>query len=75
VQPRSRRRGWSVHTASLPPTGLKPLREYPNTHVDGFPRFRSDRADAKRRKRNFTLCFGDFKGGPTPGGLGLHPGA
>lgn len=69
---RSRQRGWSDRTDITPPTNLKPLREYPNAHMDGFPRFMSDRAGVERRKQTFTLCFGDFKGGPTPGRLGLH---
>jgi hypothetical protein len=42
--------------------------------VDGFPRFMSDRAEVERWKQTFALYFGEVKGDPTPGSLGLHPG-
>ncbi|MFF4121656.1 ABC transporter substrate-binding protein [Streptomyces sp. NPDC001714] len=67
--------GWSVRTDVTPPTGLKALWEYPNAHLDGFPRFMADRAAIERWKQTFALYFGEVKGDPTPGWLGLHPGA
>ncbi|MEV5714591.1 extracellular solute-binding protein [Amycolatopsis mediterranei] len=67
--------GWSVRTDVTPPAGLKPLWAYPNAHVDGFPRFMADRAGIERWKQTFALYFGEVKGDPTPGWLGLHPGA
>ncbi|MFJ3306971.1 ABC transporter substrate-binding protein [Streptomyces sp. NPDC086549] len=67
--------GWSVRTDITPPAGLKPIWEYPNAHVDGFPRFMADRAEVERWKQTFALYFGEVKGDPTPGWLGLHPGA
>ncbi|WP_328751430.1 extracellular solute-binding protein [Streptomyces sp. NBC_00285] len=67
--------GWSVRTDITPPAGLKPLWEYPNAHVDGFPAFMEDRAQVERLKQTFALYFGEVKGDPTPGVLGLHPGA
>ncbi|MFF0079259.1 ABC transporter substrate-binding protein [Streptomyces canus] len=67
--------GWSVRTDLTPPAGLKPVWEYPNAHVDGFPRFMADRAEVERLKQTFALYFGEVKGDPTPGSLGLHPGA
>ncbi|MEV1068431.1 extracellular solute-binding protein [Streptomyces sp. NPDC050263] len=67
--------GWSVRTDITPPAGLKPVWEYPNANVDGFPRFMSDRAEVERLKQTFALYFGEVKGDPTPGFLGLHPGA
>ncbi|SHI55573.1 ABC transporter substrate-binding protein [Streptomyces sp. 3214.6] len=67
--------GWSVRTDVTPPTGLKPVWEYRNANVDGFPRFMSDRAEVERLKQTFALYFGEVKGEPTPGVLGLHPGA
>ncbi|NEC91437.1 ABC transporter substrate-binding protein [Streptomyces sp. SID12501] len=67
--------GWSVRTDVTPPAGLKPIWEYPDAHVDGFPRFMSDRAEVERWKQTFALYFGEVKGDPTPGVLGLHPGA
>ena len=67
--------GWSVRTDVTPPAGLKPIWEYPNAHVDGFPRFMEDRAAVERWKQTFALYFGEVKGDPTPGVLGLHPGA
>ncbi|WP_371657715.1 ABC transporter substrate-binding protein [Streptomyces sp. NBC_00280] len=67
--------GWSVRTDVTPPAGLKPIWEYPDAHVDGFPRFMSDRAEVERWKQTFALYFGEVKGDPTPGWLGLHPGA
>ncbi|MFE1922125.1 ABC transporter substrate-binding protein [Streptomyces asoensis] len=67
--------GWSVRTDVTPPAGLKPIWEYRNAHVDGFPRFMADRAEVERWKQTFALYFGEVKGDPTPGWLGLHPGA
>ncbi|MEU2282707.1 extracellular solute-binding protein [Streptomyces sp. NPDC013178] len=67
--------GWSVRTDVAPPAGLKPLWEYPDAHLDGFPRFMADRAEVERWKQTFALYFGEVKGDPTPGRLGLHPGA
>jgi hypothetical protein len=43
--------------------------------LDGFPRFMADRAEVERWKQTFALYFGEVKGAPTPGWLGLHPGA
>ncbi|MDX2682899.1 ABC transporter substrate-binding protein [Streptomyces sp. NY05-11A] len=67
--------GWSVRTDVTPPAGLKQIWDYPDAHVDGFPRFMSDRAEVERWKQTFALYFGEVKGEPTPGVLGLHPGA
>jgi ABC-type Fe3+ transport system substrate-binding protein len=67
--------GWSVRTDITPPTGLKRIWEYPNGNLDGFPRFMADRAAVERWKQTFALYFGEVKGDPTPGWLGLHPGA
>jgi ABC-type Fe3+ transport system substrate-binding protein len=66
---------WSVRTDIAPPTGLKPIWDYPNANVDGFPRFMEDRAKVEQLKQTFALYFGEVKGDPTPGWLGLHPGA
>ncbi|GAB3008731.1 extracellular solute-binding protein [Streptomyces pseudoechinosporeus] len=67
--------GWSVRTDVTPPTGLKPVWQYPNGNLDGFPRFMADRAAVERWKQTFALYFGEVKGDPSPGRLGLHPGA
>jgi ABC-type Fe3+ transport system substrate-binding protein len=40
--------GWSVRTDAEPQGGLKPIWEYPNAHLDGYPRFMSDRAKVER---------------------------
>lgn len=66
--------GWSVRTDVTPAGGLKPIWEYPNAHLDGFPRFMADRAEVERWKQTFALYFGEVQGAPTPGSLGLHPG-
>jgi ABC-type Fe3+ transport system substrate-binding protein len=67
--------GWSVRTDVTPAGGLKPIWEYPDANVDGFPRFMEDRAEAERFRQTFALYFGDVQGEPTPGRLGIHPGA
>jgi ABC-type Fe3+ transport system substrate-binding protein len=67
--------GWSVRTDVKPAGGLEPIWKYPNAHLDGFPRFMADRAEVERWKQTFTLYFGEVEGAPTPGVLGLHPGA
>jgi len=66
---------WSVRTDIAAPTGLKPIWEYPNANLDGFPRFMENRAHVEQLKQTFALYFGEVKGEPTPGVLGLHPGA
>ncbi|WP_162948825.1 ABC transporter substrate-binding protein, partial [Streptomyces europaeiscabiei] len=66
--------GWSVRTDVTPAGGLKPIWTYRNAHLDGFPRFMEDRAQVERWKQTFALYFGEVKGDPTPGFLGLHPG-
>nr|WSY49131.1 ABC transporter substrate-binding protein [Streptomyces sp. NBC_00886] len=74
AQQRASFNGWSVRTDTTLPAGLKPVWEYPNAHIDGFPRFMADRAAVERWKQTFALYFGEVKGDPTPGWLGLHPG-
>jgi ABC-type Fe3+ transport system substrate-binding protein len=66
--------GWSVRTDVTPNASLKPVWEIPEAHVDGFPRFMEDRAGIERLKQTFALYFGEVRGEPTPGVLGLHPG-
>jgi len=66
--------GWSVRTDVTPPSGLKQIWDYPNAHLDGFPRFMADRAEVERWRQTFTLYFGEVSGAPTPGWLGLYPG-
>jgi len=66
--------GWSVRTDITPAGGLKPIWTYPNAHLDQFPRFMADRAEAERWRQTFALYFGEVQGAPTPGWLGLHPG-
>ena len=75
AQQRASFNGWSVRTDTTLPAGLKPIWEYPNARVDGFPRFMADRAAIERWKQTFALYFGEVKGDPTPGWPGLHPGA
>ena len=66
---------WSVRTDIPAPAGLRPVWEYANANVDGFPHFMEDRAKVERLKQTFALYFGEVKGDPTPGWPGLHPGA
>ncbi|WP_329267750.1 ABC transporter substrate-binding protein [Streptomyces sp. NBC_01451] len=75
AQQQSVTNGWSIRTDITPAGGLKPVWEYPNANLDGFPRFMADRAQVERWKQTFALYFGEVKGDPTPGSLGLHPGA
>jgi hypothetical protein len=65
--------GWSVRTDVTPAGGLAPIWTYPNAHVKGFARFMADRAELKRWKQTFTLNFGEVKGEPSAGWLGLRP--
>lgn len=66
--------GWSVRTDVTPRGGLKPIWQYANANLEGFPRFMADRAEVERWKQTFALYFGDVQGPPSPGLLGLHPG-
>jgi len=66
--------GWSVRTDVQPSGGLAPIWTYSNAHIDGFPRFMADRAEAERFRQTFSLYFGEVQGAPSPGWLGLYPG-
>jgi ABC-type Fe3+ transport system substrate-binding protein len=66
--------GWSVRTDVTPTGGLKPIWQYPNANLDGFPQFMADRAEVERWKQTFALYFGEVSGAPSPGWPGLHPG-
>jgi ABC-type Fe3+ transport system substrate-binding protein len=66
--------GWSVRRDVVPNSSLKPVWDLPNAHVNGFPKFMADRAEVERLKQTFALYFGEVKGDPSPGWLGLHPG-
>jgi ABC-type Fe3+ transport system substrate-binding protein len=66
--------GWSVRTDVTPAGGLKPIWQYDNANLDGFPDFMADRAEVERWKQTFSLYFGEVQGAPSPGWLGLHPG-
>lgn len=67
--------GWSVRTDVTPNGGLKPVWTYPNVNIEGFTAFMADRADVERWKQTFALYLGDVVGAPSPGRLGLRPGA
>lgn len=67
--------GWSVRTDITPTGGLKPIWTFQNANLEGFPRFMADRAEVERWKQTFSLYLGEVQGAPSPGWLGLHPGA
>ncbi|MET9671274.1 ABC transporter substrate-binding protein [Streptomyces sp. NPDC006475] len=66
--------GWSVREDIVPHPALKPVWQLKNAHVGGFSRFMEDRAEIERLKQTFALYFGEVKGDPSPGRLGLYPG-
>ncbi len=66
--------GWSVRDDVQPNGGLKPVWTYADANLDAFPKFMEDRAEVERWKQTFSLYFGEVKGDPTPGVLGLRPG-
>lgn len=67
--------GWSVRTDVTPPAGLAPIWAIPDANLEGFAKFMADRAVAERWRQTFALYFGEVQGPPSPGVLGLHPGA
>lgn len=67
--------GWSVRTDVQPEGGLQPIWTYDNSFWWDFPAFMRDRAEVERWRQTFVLYFGDVKGDPSPGILGLTPGA
>jgi ABC-type Fe3+ transport system substrate-binding protein len=75
AQQRASFNGWSVRTDITPDGGLKPLWTYPNANIEGFTSFMADRAEVERWKQTFALYLGEVTGPPTPGTLGLRPGA
>ena len=64
---------WSVRTDVAPPKGYKHIWEYTNTDPQAFVKFMQDRAAVERFRSQMTLYFGEVKGEPSPGWLGLHP--
>jgi len=66
--------GWSVRTDIPLQSGLRPIWEYEDANLDGFPLFMEDRATVEQLKQTFALYFGEVQGAPSPGSLGLHPG-
>lgn len=66
--------GWSVRTDVQPAGGLRPIWEYDNSYWWHFPAFMRNRAEVERWRQTFVMYFGDMKGEPSPGVLGLHPG-
>ncbi|CAM3959387.1 hypothetical protein VA7868_04102 [Vibrio aerogenes CECT 7868] len=68
-------RTWSVRTDIKPSNGLVPIWDYPNANFEGFPAFMRDREEVELWRQTFALYFGEVKGDPTPGWLGLYPGA
>ncbi|WP_010460852.1 ABC transporter substrate-binding protein [Acidovorax radicis] len=67
--------GWSIRKDVQPAGGLRPIWEYPNANLEAFPRFMENRAEVESWKQTFALYFGEVQGDPTPGRLGLRPGA
>lgn len=64
---------WSVRTDVAPPKGYKHIWEYNNTDPAAFAKFMQDRSAVERFRSQMTLYFGEVKGDPSPGWLGLHP--
>lgn len=64
---------WSVRTDVTPPKGYRHIWEYKNTNPEAFTAFMQDRAAVERFRSQMTLYFGEVKGAPSPGWLGLHP--
>jgi len=67
--------GWSVRTDVTPAGDLPPIWTYSNGHLDGFPTFMADRALAEQYRQTYSLYIGEVQGAPSPGWLGLYPGA
>ncbi|MEI8631334.1 ABC transporter substrate-binding protein [Vibrio sp. PP-XX7] len=68
-------RGWPIRTDLTPLGGLSPIWDYPNAHFDEFPQFMRNRQEVELWRQTFSLYFGEVQGAPSPGWLGLHPGA
>ncbi|TMW56783.1 hypothetical protein Poli38472_006793 [Pythium oligandrum] len=66
--------GGSTRVDVKPESG-KALWEIEGASVPEFPKFMEDRAKIEQLKSTFALYFGEVRGEPTPGQLGLHPGA
>jgi ABC-type Fe3+ transport system substrate-binding protein len=66
---------WSVRTDVEPPKGFRRIWEYRNAGIPGFEQFMADRARVERFRQHVTLIVGEVSGPPSPGWLGLYPGA
>ncbi|GAA1698073.1 ABC transporter substrate-binding protein [Streptomyces yatensis] len=64
---------WTVREDVQPHKGFKHVWEYPNTSLDGYVRFMTDRAAAERFRTQLTQYVGEPKGKPSPGWLGVRP--
>ncbi|MER5181002.1 extracellular solute-binding protein [Streptomyces sp. NPDC002896] len=63
--------GWGVRTDVIPDGG--PVWAHANAHVAEFYTFMEDRASVEWWRQTMVLLFGEVRGEPTPGWLGLHP--
>ncbi|MDW6004536.1 ABC transporter substrate-binding protein [Vibrio mangrovi] len=66
---------WPVRTDIAPRAGLAPIWEYPNANLEAFPAFMRNREEVELWRQTFSLYFGEVQGEPSPGWLGLYPGA
>ncbi|GAB9464579.1 Abc transporter [Globisporangium polare] len=67
--------GWTIRK-DLPTTnGYSQIWEIPEAGMSKFAAFMEDREKVEAWKATFSLYFGEVHGEPTPGVLGLHPGA
>ncbi|TMW56784.1 hypothetical protein Poli38472_006794 [Pythium oligandrum] len=66
--------GVSPRKDVLPPSGQH-LWEADGASTPLFPKFMEDRAKVEQLKATFALYSGEVRGEPSPGQLGLHPGA
>ncbi|CAM3702333.1 hypothetical protein VA7868_01456 [Vibrio aerogenes CECT 7868] len=67
--------GWTIRQDISPRGGLKHIWEYPNANFPQFPEFMRNRMEVELWRQTFSLYFGEVTGDPSPGWLGLHPGA
>mmetsp|Transcript_8719 Transcript_8719/g.7415 ORF Transcript_8719/g.7415 Transcript_8719/m.7415 type:complete len:128 (-) Transcript_8719:100-483(-) len=66
--------GFSSRTDIPPPEGSKHPWDIPQANSIAFQEFMEDRVRVEELKATFALYFGEVRGEPTPGQLGLHPG-
>lgn len=66
--------GWTVRKDLAPTNGYDQVWKVPQANVAKFDKFMADRERVEMWKQTFAIYFGEVRGEPTPGSVGVFPG-